>query len=77
MLFARRRPKEGTAALDDFLANWEKVQSFDPRERRDSVARLVDFLKTIPQAVENGRRQLAEAGQQGTTSGPPPKSAAL
>ncbi len=69
MLFARRRPKEGRAALDGFLANWEKFQAFDPRERRDPSARLVDFVKTIPQSVENGRRQLVEAGQQGTTSG--------
>jgi HEAT repeat protein len=69
MLFLRRRPKEGRAALDDFLSNWEKFQAFDPRERRDPTSRLVDFLTTIPQATENGRRQLAEAGQQGTTSG--------
>jgi HEAT repeat protein len=69
MLFLRRRPKEGRAALDDFLSNWEKLQAFDPRERRDPTSRLVDFLNTIPQSIENGRRQLAEAGQQGTTSG--------
>ena len=68
-MFLRRRPKEGRAALDDFLSNWEKFQSFDPRERRDPSARLVDFLKTVPQAIDNGRRQLAEAGQQGTSSG--------
>jgi len=69
MLFLRRRPKDGRAALDEFLSNWEKLQAFDPRERRDPSARLVDFLKTIPQSIENGRRQLAEAGQQGTSSG--------
>jgi HEAT repeat protein len=69
MLFLRRKPKEGRAALDDFLSNWEKLQNFDPRERRDPTSRLVDFLTTIPQSVENGRRQLAEAGQQGTSSG--------
>jgi HEAT repeat protein len=69
MFFLRRRPKDGRAALDDFLSNWEKLQSFDPRERRDPSARLVDFLKTIPQSIENGRQQLAEAGQQGTSSG--------
>jgi HEAT repeat protein len=68
MLFLRRRPKEGRAALDDFLSSWEKFQVFDPRERRDSSSRLVDFLNTIPQASENGSRQLAEAGRQGTTS---------
>lgn len=68
MLFLRRRPKEGRAALDDFLSNWEKFQAFDPRERRDPSARLVDFLKTVPQSIDNGRRQLAEAGQQGTSS---------
>jgi len=55
--------------LDDFLSNWEKFLAFDPRERRDPNSRLVDFLDTIPQSVENGRRQLAEAGQQGTSSG--------
>jgi HEAT repeat protein len=69
MLFLRRRPKEGRAALDDFLSSWEKFQAFDPRERRDPSSRLVDFLNTIPQSIDNGRRQLAEAGQQGTTSG--------
>ena len=69
MLFLRRKPKEGRAALDDFLSNWEKFQAFDPRERRDPSARLVDFLKTVPQAIDNGRRQLVEAGQQGTSSG--------
>jgi len=69
MLFLRRKPKDGRAALDEFLSNWEKLQAFDPRERRDPSARLVDFLKTIPQAIENGRQQLAEAGRQGTSSG--------
>ncbi len=69
MLFLRRRPKDGRAALDEFLSSWEKFQAFDPRERRDPSARLVDFLKTIPQSIENGRQQLAEAGQQGTCSG--------
>ena len=69
MLFLRRRPKGGRAALDDFLANWEKLQAYDPRERRDPNSRLVDFLSTIPQSIENGRRQLAEAGRQDTTSG--------
>jgi len=68
MLFLRRKPKAGRAALDDFLSNWEKLQNFDPRERRDPTSRLVDFLTTIPQSVENGKRQLAEAGQQGTSS---------
>ena len=63
MLFLRRKPKEGRAALDDFLSNWEKFQAFDPRERRDPNSRLVDFLNTIPQSVENGRRQLVEAGR--------------
>jgi len=68
MLFLRRKPKDGRAALDEFLSNWEKLQAFDPRERRDSSARLVDFLSTVPQSIENGRRQLAEASQQGTSS---------
>jgi HEAT repeat protein len=69
MLFLRRKPKEGRAALDDFLSNWEKFQAFDPRERRDPSARLVDFLNTVPQSIDNGRRQLADAGRQGTSSG--------
>ena len=69
MFFLRRKPKDGRVALDDFLSNWEKLQAFDPRERRDPSARLVDFLKTVPQSIENGRQQLAEAGQQGTSSG--------
>jgi HEAT repeat protein len=69
MLFLRRRAKDGRAALDDFLANWEKFQAFDPRERRDPTARLVDFLNAIPQSIDNGGRQLAEAGQSGTRSG--------
>jgi HEAT repeat protein len=68
MLFLRRKPKEGRAALDDFLSNWEKFQAFDPRERRDPSSRLVDFLNTIPQSIDNGTRQLAEAGRQGTSS---------
>ena len=68
MLFLRRKPKDGRAALDELLSNWEKLQAFDPRERRDSIARLADFVNSIPQAVENGRRQLAEASQQGTSS---------
>jgi HEAT repeat protein len=51
------------------LSNWEKLQAFDPRERRDPSARLVDFLNTVPQSIENGRLQLADAGQQGTRSG--------
>jgi len=68
MLFLRRKPKDGRAALDEFLSNWERLQAFEPRERRDSSARLVDFLSTIPQSVENGRRQLVEAAQQGTSS---------
>ncbi len=69
MLFLRRRPKSGRAALDEFLSNWEKLQAFDPRDRRDPSARLVDFLKTIQKSIENGRQQLAEAGRQGTSSG--------
>lgn len=69
MLFLRRKPKNGRTALDEFLSNWEKLQAFDPRERRDPSARLVDFLKTISQSIENGRQQLAEASQQGTSSG--------
>jgi HEAT repeat protein len=68
MLFLRRKPKDGRAALDEFLSNWEKFQTFDPRERRDPSARLVDFLRAVPQSIENGRRQFAEAGQQGTSS---------
>jgi HEAT repeat protein len=68
MLFLRRKPKEGREALDEFLSNWEKLQAFDPRERRDSIARLADFLSTVPQSIENGRRQLAEAGRCGTSS---------
>jgi HEAT repeat protein len=68
MLFLHRRPKDGRAALDEFLSNWDKLQAFEPRERRDPSARLVDFLKTIPQAIESGRRQLTEAGHQGTSS---------
>ncbi|HTW92097.1 MAG TPA: HEAT repeat domain-containing protein [bacterium] len=68
MLFLRRKPKEGRAALDEFLAAWEKLEAFDPRERRDPAGRLADFLNTIPPNVENGKRLLAEAGGQGTSS---------
>ncbi|MBN2465476.1 hypothetical protein JXD38_07620, partial [candidate division WOR-3 bacterium] len=68
MLFLRRKPKDGRAALDEFLTNWEKLQAFDPRERRDSSARLADFVSTVLQSIENGRRQLADAGQQSTSS---------
>jgi HEAT repeat protein len=68
MLFLRRKPKDGRAALDELLSNWERLEAFDPRERRDPGARLVDFLNSIQHGVENGRRQLTEAGEQGTSS---------
>jgi len=66
LAFLRRRPKDGRAAFSDFLAEWEKLLAFEPRERRDPAARLVEFLRTIEQATENGKRQLLEAGQKGT-----------
>ena len=69
MLFLRRKPKDGRAALDELLSKWEKLQAFDPRERRDSISRLADFVSAVPQAVENGRRQFDEAGKEGTISG--------
>jgi HEAT repeat protein len=69
MFFLRRKPKDERAGFEAFLAGWEKLQTFDSRERRDPTGRLGDFLETIAQSVENGRHQLAEAGRQGTSSG--------
>ena len=69
MFFLRRKPKDARAEFDAFLARWEKLRAFDPRERRDPTGRLGDFLETIAQSVENGRCQLAEAGRQGTPGG--------
>jgi HEAT repeat protein len=69
MFFLRRKPKDERAEFDAFLAGWEKLQTFDPRERRDPTGRLSDFLDTIAQSVATGKKQLAEAGTQGTPSG--------
>ncbi len=68
MLFLRRKPKDGRAGVDSLIAGWEKLQNFDPRERRDPTGRLSDFLNTLEPAIENGRQQLAEAGGQATSS---------
>jgi len=69
MFFLRRKPKSGRTAFEEFLASWEKLQAFDPRERRDPTGRLIDFLESVPRLSENGRQQLTEAGRQGTPSG--------
>ena len=68
MFSFRRKRKCGRVAFDEFLSNWEKLQAFDPRERRDPTGRLLEFLETIPESSENGRQQLTEAGRQGTPS---------
>jgi HEAT repeat protein len=68
MFFLRRKPKDGRAGVDALIAGWEKFQNFDPRERRDPTGRLTDFLDTLEPAIENGRRELAEAGGQATSS---------
>jgi HEAT repeat protein len=68
MFFLRRKPKDGRAGVDALIAGWEKLQNFDPRERRDPTGRLSDFLDTLEPAIENGRQQFAEAGGQATSS---------
>ncbi|MCX6841154.1 MAG: HEAT repeat domain-containing protein [candidate division WOR-3 bacterium] len=68
MFFLRRKPKDARAEFDEFLSGWEKLQDFDPRERRDPTGRLRDFLQTFAASVEAGRTELAEAGRQSTTS---------
>jgi len=68
MFFLRRKPKDAHAEFDEFLSGWEKIQNFDPRERRDPTGRLRDFLQTFAASVEAGRTELVEAGRQSTTS---------
>ncbi len=68
MFFLRKKPKDGRAGVDALIAGWEKLQNFDPRERRDPTGRLSDFLGTLEPAIENGRQQFAEAGGQATSS---------
>jgi len=68
MFLLRRKPKDKRAVFDAFLSGWEKLQSFDPRERRDPTGRLRDFLQTFAASAEAGRTELAEAGRQSTPS---------
>jgi len=67
-MFFRRKPKDARTEFDEFLSGWEKLQDFDPRERRDPTGRLRDFLQTFAASVEAGRTELVEAGRQSTTS---------